>query len=107
MKNPCRAWYDEFGGPANITKDDFFLKASGVEIFFFYLSILSTVIFCILVAISDVFQWKFIILFFPILFWMLLRSSRKDMHATANWFAAIFGALGGAALIIASKIILK
>ncbi|HAW59282.1 MAG TPA: hypothetical protein DCX03_09785, partial [Bacteroidales bacterium] len=65
------------------------------------------IVFCILVAICDGFKWKFTLLFFPLLFWMLLRSSRKDMHATANWVAGIFGAIGGALLIILSKLFLK
>ncbi len=107
MGNFLIDWYNEFGGPSEITKDDFFLKASVVEIILFYLSLLSMLVLCITVWCSNAFHWKFILFFIPLLIWMFLRSSRKDMQATANWIAGIFGAMGGAALVILGKMILK
>lgn len=100
-----RNWYNEFGGPSNITRDDFFLKASGVEIFLFYLNLLAIIGFCITICLNNNFHWRYLLFFVSLPLWMFLRSSRKDMSATANWVAAIVGAIGGGILVIASKLI--
>ena len=93
MKNYFRNWYDESGQG----------KASGVEIFLFYISLIVLVLLSIqILYIGCPFDWKYLALFLPILIWMFLRSSRKDMKATANWVAGIFGAIGGAIVTLLS-----
>jgi hypothetical protein len=75
-------------------------KASGVEIAMFYVSMG----FIILFGISALckFQPKLLVFLIPFLIWMFLRSSRKDMAATAHWVAGFLGAIGGAALVLLS-----
>lgn len=107
MSNIFGDWYNELGGPSQITESNFHLKASAIEILLFYISLVGVFAFLLFVWFSNVFQWKYLLLFVTLPIWMFLRSSRKDMHATANWVAAIFGAIGGAALVIVSRIILK
>jgi len=86
--NVFRTWYAE-------SKDNDKSGISDVEIFFFYISIVTVIIFSLVVLISN-FQNKLSVLLFPLPIWLFLRSSRKDMSATANWIAAIFAAIGGA-----------
>ena len=86
----------------NFYKDDNKDKISGVEITLFYLSFISMAIFSWFILWGEGFQWKYLVALIPVLFWMFLRSSRKDMNATGNLIAGIFGALGGAIIVIVS-----
>jgi hypothetical protein len=96
MKNYFRDWYDESGKE----------KASGVEIFLFYVNLLFLICFLITV-LADTFCTKYLVLFIPSLIWIFLRSSRKDMAATAHWVAGFFGAIGGAGSVLLLRIFLK
>jgi hypothetical protein len=96
MKNYFREWYDESEKG----------NASGVEIFLFYVNLI--ILICFLIAVlTDTFCTKYLVLFIPTLIWIFLRSSRKDMAATAHWVAGFLGALGGAASVLLLKIFLK
>lgn len=96
MKNYFRKWYDES------EKE----KASGVEIFLFYVNLFILIYFLIAV-LTDTFCTKCLVLLIPLLIWIFLRSSRKDMAATAHWVAGFFGAVGGAASVLLLRIFLK
>lgn len=95
MKIPFRDWYNEEDA-----------KASPVEIFLFYVNLLLLICFLITV-LADTFCTKYLVLFIPSLIWMFLRSSRKDMAATAHWVAGFIGAIGGAASVLLLRIFLK
>jgi len=45
------------------------------------------------------------VLFIPTIYWIFLRASRKDMHATGNLIAGGLGAIGGALVVILTKLI--
>ena len=93
-------WYNEVDGDARY-------KGSGVEIFMFYLSMITTFLLCLLV-ISLHWIWKFhfefLFLLIPLPIWMFLRCSRKDMSATAYLIAGLFGAFGGALIVILEEL---
>jgi len=99
-----KKWYYECDEK---NKDTAHLMGSTVEVFLFYLNIIALIIFSNIIWFANVFLFKYLIFLIPTLLWVFLRSSRKDMTATANWIAAIFGAISGAALVIASKMIIK
>ncbi len=90
-----RDWYSEESenGP----------KASPVEIVLFYVNLLFLLVFSLSVLCADPFRREYLVLFIPSLIWIFLRSSRKDMTATANWVAGFFGAIGGAASVLLLK----
>ena len=96
MKNYFRGWYDENSG-----------KASTAEMFLFYVSLLVIFFFIISVLFDGTFCGKHLVLFTPTLIWIFLRSSRKDMKATAHWVAGLLGAIGGAASVLLLRIFLK
>ena len=79
----------------------FIFKGSGVEIFMFYVSMGFIILFIVFAWYK--FQPKLLVFLIPFLIWMFLRSSRKDMAATAHWVAGFLGAIGGAALVVLSN----
>jgi hypothetical protein len=95
MKIPFRDWYCE-------EKE----QPSSVEIFLFYINIPFLVCFMFFVLTNTSYA-KYLILLLPLLIWIFMRSSRKDMKATAHWVAGFIGAIGGAASILLLKIFLK
>ena len=98
MKIPFRYWYNEKGSEG--------AEASPVEICLFYVNII--LLACFLVGVlADTLCTKYLVLFIPSLVWIFLRSSRKDMTATAHWVAGFFGAIGGAASVLLLRIFLK
>ena len=76
-------------------------KGSGVEIFMFYASMVFIILFGGFAWYK--FQLKALVFLIPFLIWMFLRSSRKNMTATAHWVAGLIGAIGGAALVLLSN----
>jgi len=82
------------------------LEASCIEAILFYFSILCALIFLIINMFSNNgnFRVKSFVLFIPTIYWVFLRSSRKDMRATSYLIAGIFGAIGGAITYIIVKI---
>lgn len=100
-------WYNEKNTSPMPNKEDFYLKGSAVEICFFYFGVLTTVIFCLVIWLSDKFHWKFLLLLLPVLFWVFLRSSRKDMNATGNWIAGFSGMVGGIIIPILAKTLIN
>ena len=104
----CRklaSWYnemDETCKPAN--KEEAAYKGSQVEIFMFYLSMAFTIFFGVLTLLYRL-QPRFLIFLIPLGIWVFLRSSRKDMSATAYLIAGLFGAAGGAFIVILNEII--
>lgn len=79
MKISFRDWYSE----DNISETKV-PKESPVEIFLFYVNLLFLFFFSISVLCADTFRRKYSVLFIPTLIWIFLRSSRKDMTATAH-----------------------
>jgi hypothetical protein len=73
----------------------------------FYFSLITTLIFCLFTWFSDEFKFKFSLFLIPLVIWMFLRSSRKDMNATGNLVAGVFGAFGGALIVIVTKLLVK
>ena len=102
MTSPFRKWYEEVS-----TSERNSSRESTVEIFFFYINLLLLFIFSIIFLCTDMFHEKYLVLFIPTLIWIFLRSSRKDMTATAHWVAGFFGAIGGAASVLLLRIFLK
>jgi len=94
MSGNLMDWYNE-------DKEQLAYKASGVEIFMFYVSMVFIILFGLFAWCK--FQPKVLVCLIPLLIWMFLRSSRKNMTATANWVAGFFGAIGGAALVVLSN----
>jgi hypothetical protein len=109
------SWYNEIDETSEdrLKEDKKFgdlvtFKASGVEICMFYVSMGFIILFGISALCN--FQPKVLVFLIPFLIWMFLRSSRKNMTATAHWVAGLIGAIGGAALVLLSnyhKIFLK
>jgi hypothetical protein len=99
IQKKFRDWYNEDSesGP----------KASPVEIFLFYSNLLFLLLFSLSVLCADPFHRKYLVFFIPSLIWIFLRSSRKDMTATAHWVARLFGAIGGASSVLLLRIFLK
>lgn len=97
-----KEWYYEGDGD-DFKSQIFALKGSTIEIILFYVSLIALTIFSIIVWCATQFIWKYLVLFIPTLIWIFLRSSRKNMTATASWIAAIFGAIGGAFLLLLSR----
>jgi len=102
------SWYNEIDETSEDAMKETFdfdhlvtFKASGVEIFMFYLSMAFVILFGVFALCK--FQPKLLVFLIPLLIWMFLRSSRKNMTATANWVAGFFGAIGGAALVLLSN----
>lgn len=104
MRNLFRDWYKEDDKSESKCPSE-----SGVEIFLFYISLLLLVVFSIIVLYFDTFtlRRRYLVLFIPILIWIFLRSSRKDMNATAHWVAGLLGAIGGAGSVLLLRIFLK
>ena len=101
-------WYYEgkdFKESDDFKSQNFALKGSTIEIILFYVSLIALTVFSIKVWYTCVFKWKYLVLLIPTLIWIFLRSSRKNMTATATWIAAIFGAIGGAVLVLLSKLL--
>lgn len=101
-------WYYEgsdFKESDDFKSQNFALKGSTIEIILFYVGLITLAVFSVVVWCSSVFEWKYLVLFMPTLIWIFLRSSRKNMTATASWIAAIFGAIGGAVLILLAKLL--
>ena len=101
-------WYYEgkdFKESDDFKSQNFALKGSTIEIILFYVSLIALTVFSIIVWCTNVFAWKYLVLFIPTLIWVFLRSSRKNMTATASYIAAIFGAIGGAVLVLLSKLL--
>jgi len=97
------SWYNEIDGTSKtVTKEEATYKGSGVEIFMFYASMLSTLVFCSLTLCK--FQPKFLALLIPLAIWMFLRISRKDMKAAAYLIAGLFG---GALVVILKQLFIK
>lgn len=94
-------WYYEVDGDSSY-------KGSGVEVVMFYFSMLATLAFCGFtwhnLDICEKFQYKYLLLLIPLAIWMFPRCSRKDMKATAYLIAGLFGAFGGALVVILQKI---
>lgn len=101
MKILFRDWYSEDNISGTTVP-----KESPVEIFLFYVNLLFLFFFSISVLCADTFRRKYLVLFIPTLIWIFLRSSRKDMTATAHWVAGLFGAIGGAASVLLLRILL-
>jgi len=102
MEISFRDWYKEVK-----TSESNSPTESTVEIFFFYLNVLLLFIFSILFLYTDILHRSYLVFFIPTLIWIFLRSSRKDMTATAHWVAGFFGAIGGAASVLLLRIFLK
>lgn len=83
---------------------NFALKGSAVEIFLFYIGFIPLIVLSVLIWCSNEFHLKYSVLLIPTLIWVFLRSSRKDMTATGNWIAAIFGAVGAAVAFLLAKL---
>ena len=97
MSDNFTDWYNE-------DKDQLVYKGSKVEIFMFYLSMGFIILFGVLVLACCKFQPKFLLSLIPLPIWMFLRCSRKDMSATAYLIAGLFGAFGGALVVILERI---
>jgi hypothetical protein len=82
-------------------------SASVLEAFLLCLSIISFIVFILLVEWWGNFAPKHLFILFPAVLWMFLRASRKDMKATGNMIAGSIGAIGGALFVIVAKLILK
>jgi hypothetical protein len=102
MSNLFRDWYKEDDKSESKCPSE-----SGVEIFLFYINLLLLVVFSIIVLCSDTLHRRYLVLFIPTLIWIFLRSSRKDMTATAHWVAGLLGAIGGAGSVLLLRIFLK
>jgi hypothetical protein len=101
-------WYyegNDFKESDDFKSQNFAIKGSTVEIILFYISLVALTVFSIIIWFTSSFHWKYLVLFIPTLIWIFLRSSRKNMTATASWIAAVFGAIGGAVLILLSKLL--
>lgn len=97
------SWYNEIDDAPNAKDEkEVAYKGSGVEIFMFYVSMLSILAFCSLTLCK--FQPKFLVLLIPLAIWMFLRISRKDMKATAYLIAGLFG---GALVVILKQLFIK
>jgi len=92
-------WYNE--------NESFQVKGSSVEIILFYISIITAFIFAGIALCPEPLQRRYVVLVIPTLFWIFLRSSRKDMNATGTWIAGLSGAFGGAILVLIAKLFLK
>ena len=83
-------WYYELDETCKIEKKDepalkervaiAALKGSGVEIVIFYLSMLTTLIFCLItwfpsLAYANTFEFKFSLFLIPLAIWMFLRNA--------------------------------
>lgn len=80
-------------------------KASWAEVFLFLATLILFVIYGVFILFTGTsLSAKLSILLVPTLLWVFMRASRKDMNATANLVAALFGALGGAIVIIVTKL---
>jgi hypothetical protein len=75
---------------------------SDCEVILFYLSIIFSFLFLILVE-SGGFTRRHLTLLFPAVFWILLRSSRKDMKASSIMIAGSIGAIVGALIAIVTN----
>ncbi len=102
MRLSFRDWYKEDESPGIKVP-----KESPVEIFLFYINLLFLFLFSIIVLCAGTFCEKYLVLFIPTLIWIFLRSSRKDMTATAHWVAGFLGAIGGAASVLLLRLFLQ
>jgi hypothetical protein len=101
-------WYyegNDFKKSDDFETQNFALKGSIIEIILFYLNLIALTVFSIILWNTNMLVWKYLVLFIPTLIWVFLRSSRKNMTATASLIAAIFGAVGGAVLVLLSKLL--
>ena len=71
-------------------------EPSYAESILFYLSIICAFIFIGIIYCDGVFKKTAMVLFIPTIYWMFLRASRKDMHATGTLLAGAVAAIGGA-----------
>ena len=82
------------------------IEASGVEIFMFYVSLTVLLIFGLYVVFfGKALEWRYLLTFIPLSIWGFLRCSRKDMRATGNLVAGIFGGIGGSIVWIVAKML--
>lgn len=112
---PFRGWYDELQKPSPTSvqkgvpereqdRREVACIASGVEIFMFYFSLIVLLVFGSLVICPKIgYKPEYLSLLSPLFIWMFLRSSRKDMNATATLVGAIFGVT----IAILTKIFIK
>jgi len=104
------SWYNEIDGSCKAKdQEEAPYKGSTVERFTFNLSVLTTILFCVITSIPSLwpcrkFHFQFLFLLIPLAIWMFLRCSRKDMSATAYLIAGLFGAFGGALVVILERI---
>jgi len=106
--NKLKVWYYEgnnFQKSDDFCSQNFAIKGSTVEIILFYISLVALTVFSIIIWFTSAFHCKYLVLLIPTLIWVFLRSSRKNMTATASWIAAVFGAIGDAVLILLSKLL--
>jgi uncharacterized protein YodC (DUF2158 family) len=106
LKSKFGSWYNEIDGSCKAKdQEEAPYKGSTVERFMFNLSVLTTILFCVITSIPSLwpcrkFHFQFLFLLIPLAIWMFLRCSRKDMSATAYLIAGLFGAFGGALVVI-------
>lgn len=98
MSNDTNIWKDWYGA-----KDEP-REASTIEIITCLAAIFSVVLAVVLTP-NFGFFWVHVLAIFFFIVWVYLRSSRKDMNATAALFAGFFG--GGAVNTIVIYLLLK
>ncbi len=76
---------------------------SYAEVILFYISTICSLWFSLESWCG--FQIEYLVLLFPAAYWIFLRASRKDMHATGNLIAGGMGAIGGALVVMMTKIL--
>jgi len=86
-------------------KDGDQLKASTAEVVLFAMGSVFLLVYALLNLFGKALSPRYAVLLIPTLLWVFMRSSRKDMTATANFIAGLFGALGGAILIIVARLL--
>ena len=81
-------------------------KASLVEVLLFFVSVLALLVYSIMVVCSKPGP-QALVLIVPTMFWVFMRVSRKDMKATANLIAVVFGGVGGAIAVFLKELLMK
>lgn len=81
-------------------------KASSAEVVLFLVTLILFMIYAVFILFTGTsLSAKLSILLVPTLLWVFMRASRKDMNATSNLVAGLFGALGGTIVVIVTKLI--